>query len=209
MFRLCGTSIGSRLRGGVLVSTLERQATMPMVARCLASASDGHNSVPTNKFLQEAEGVKSTMTKIVCTIGPSTDKEGPVSQLVAGGMHVARLNFSHAGDDYSYPESNIGLVRNAPGLHAELADGATMEMPKNLRAVLVDTKGKIRSMEIGDRMIGMGMAKPGTSYARSVCPYATILLDVVQLCPLSPPQMNENKVTRETLFAYRPFLITC
>ena len=81
------------------------------------------------------------MTKIVCTIGPSTDKPGPVSELVANGMHVARLNFSHAGDDYTYPEANLALVRNAAGRHSELSAGATMHMPKNVRAVLVDTKG--------------------------------------------------------------------
>mmetsp|Transcript_12756 Transcript_12756/g.19770 ORF Transcript_12756/g.19770 Transcript_12756/m.19770 type:complete len:575 (+) Transcript_12756:13-1737(+) len=86
-------------------------------------------------------GDKSTMTKIVCTLGPSTDKPGPVSELVANGMHVARLNFSHAGDDYTYPEANMALVRNAGGRHLELASGATMQMPNNLRAVLVDTKG--------------------------------------------------------------------
>jgi len=82
-----------------------------------------------------------TMTKIVCTLGPSSDSEKSVSDLVSNGMHVARLNFSHAGDDYSYVESNRDLVRQAPGMHAELAAGAITDMPKNVRAVLVDTKG--------------------------------------------------------------------
>ena len=50
-----------------------------------------------------------TQTKIVCTLGPSTDKAGPVQALVSNGMDVARLNFSHAGDDYSYPEANMAL----------------------------------------------------------------------------------------------------
>lgn len=82
-----------------------------------------------------------TMTKIVCTLGPSSDNEKSISDLVSNGMHVARLNFSHAGNDYSYVESNRDLVRQAPGMHAELAAGAITEMPKNVRAVLVDTKG--------------------------------------------------------------------
>ena len=56
-----------------------------------------------------------TQTKIVCTLGPSTDKAGPVQALVSNGMDVARLNFSHAGDDYSYPEANMALVRAAAG----------------------------------------------------------------------------------------------
>ena len=34
-------------------------------------------------------------TKIICTLGPSTDKEGILEQLVKEGMNVARFNFSH------------------------------------------------------------------------------------------------------------------
>jgi len=82
-----------------------------------------------------------TMTKIICTLGPSSDKEKSVSDLVSNGMHVARLNFSHAGDDYTYVESNMHLVRQAPGMHSELAAGSIADLPKNVRAVLVDTKG--------------------------------------------------------------------
>ena len=36
-------------------------------------------------------------TKLVCTIGPATADR--VDELVAAGMDVARLNFSHAGHD--------------------------------------------------------------------------------------------------------------
>ena len=81
------------------------------------------------------------MTKIVCTIGPSTDTSAPIQQLVNNGMNVARLNFSHAGDDYTYPENCLALVRGANGRHAQLSAGSTIDMPNNLRAVLVDTKG--------------------------------------------------------------------
>jgi len=34
-------------------------------------------------------------TKIVCTLGPSTDQPGVLEQLVKEGMNVARFNFSH------------------------------------------------------------------------------------------------------------------
>jgi len=93
-----------------------------------------------------------TRTKIVCTLGPSSDTTAQVGKLVEAGMTVARLNFSHAGNDYSYADSNLALVRNALGHHAQLAvlpgDGSTTtststtrSLPPNLRAVLVDTKG--------------------------------------------------------------------
>ena len=34
-------------------------------------------------------------TKIVCTLGPSTEKEEVLRQLMLEGMAVARMNFSH------------------------------------------------------------------------------------------------------------------
>lgn len=83
----------------------------------------------------------STMTKIVCTLGPATDQPDAIAGLVHNGMDVARLNFSHAGADYAYPAGLLALVRNAGGRHAQLAAGSDMPMPNNLRAVLVDTKG--------------------------------------------------------------------
>lgn len=81
----------------------------------------------------------STRTKVVCTLGPSSDSEEKVGQLVDNGMSVARLNFSHAGADYTYADSNCGLVRNASGHHAKLA--SQHFVPPNLRSILVDTKG--------------------------------------------------------------------
>lgn len=38
-------------------------------------------------------------TKIVTTLGPSTDKEGMLEQLIAAGANVVRLNFSHGTSD--------------------------------------------------------------------------------------------------------------
>lgn len=34
-------------------------------------------------------------TKIVCTLGPATDREGVLRQMLEAGMNVARFNFSH------------------------------------------------------------------------------------------------------------------
>lgn len=34
-------------------------------------------------------------TKIVCTLGPATDGEGVLREMMLAGMNVARFNFSH------------------------------------------------------------------------------------------------------------------
>ena len=49
-------------------------------------------------------------TKIVCTLGPSTDQPGILRQLLENGMNVARFNFSH-GD---YAEHKGCLLYTSP-----------------------------------------------------------------------------------------------
>ena len=76
-------------------------------------------------------------TKIVCTLGPSTDDEAVLRELILSGMNVARLNMSH-------------------GTHEEHKRRA--DMVKKLRkeldvpvAILLDTKGpEIRVTTIAD-----------------------------------------------------------
>lgn len=90
-----------------------------------------------------AIGTKVTprMTKIVCTLGPSTETAEKVGELVEAGMSVARLNFSHVHpSDYSEPLEKLRLVRGASGMHHTLGRSGGA-VPPNLRAVLVDTKG--------------------------------------------------------------------
>ena len=95
------------------------------------------------------------MTKLVCTIGPATDSVEKINALVQNGMSVARLNFSHAGNDYSYPAQCLERIRAAPGKHAQLAMGGAMTehiqaLPNNVRGILVDTKGKCLQLHVGN-----------------------------------------------------------
>ena len=69
----------------------------------------------------------SKKTKIVCTMGPATEDEEVLRQLILHGMNVARFNFSHGS--HQYHRSMIEKVRN---LSAELG------IPV---AILLDTKG--------------------------------------------------------------------
>ena len=38
-------------------------------------------------------------TKIICTLGPATDREGILEALIREGMDVARFNFSHGSHE--------------------------------------------------------------------------------------------------------------
>ena len=38
-------------------------------------------------------------TKIVCTMGPATDREEVLLALIESGMNVARFNFSHGSHE--------------------------------------------------------------------------------------------------------------
>ena len=57
-------------------------------------------------------------TKIICTLGPSTDKEGVLRDLIANGMNVARFNFSHGSH-----EEHLGRLEKLKALREELGKG--------------------------------------------------------------------------------------
>lgn len=48
-------------------------------------------------------------TKIVCTIGPNTESDEKIKELINGGMNIARLNFSH--DTHQNHGSRIDRIR--------------------------------------------------------------------------------------------------
>ena len=54
--------------------------------------------------------------KIVCTLGPATNSAEGVTRLVAAGMDVARLNFSH-GDhgDHGAAYAHVRAASDASG----------------------------------------------------------------------------------------------
>ncbi len=72
-------------------------------------------------------------TKIVCTVGPSTDKPGILQALIRGGMDVARFNFSHGS--HADHARRIAMVR------------AAAEECRVPVALMLDTKGP--EMRIG------------------------------------------------------------
>lgn len=66
-------------------------------------------------------------TKIICTLGPASDNEKILRQMIEEGMDVARINFSHGThEEHSKKLEIINKLRNEMGVSV---------------AVLLDTKG--------------------------------------------------------------------
>lgn len=66
-------------------------------------------------------------TKIICTLGPATDRDDVLEKLIVCGMNVARLNFSHG----SY-EEHLGRIEAVKQLR---------EKHHTPTAIMLDTKG--------------------------------------------------------------------
>ena len=121
-------------------------------------------------------------TKIVCTMGPSTDDDNVVRQLMLSGMNVARLNFSHGTH-----ESHGKTINRIKQLREEL------KLPV---AIMLDIKGpeiRLKSFAGGQAALVKGQRfalcvnevlgddkQVTVSYDRlpqDVCPGDTILID--------------------------------
>lgn len=85
-------------------------------------------------------------TKIVCTLGPATDREGVLREMMAAGMNVARFNFSHGShDDHKARLDALKALREE------------MRLPV---AAMLDTKGpevRLKSFENGSVQLRGGM----------------------------------------------------
>lgn len=87
-------------------------------------------------------------TKIICTVGPSTDKPGILEAMIEAGMNVARFNFSHGThEDHA---KRISMVREA-----------SQKAGKPI-ALLLDTKGP--EMRLGKFKEGKILLKEGQKF---------------------------------------------
>lgn len=77
-------------------------------------------------------------TKIICTIGPASESEERLKELMLAGMNVARFNFSHGShEEHKKKFERVIKVSNELGLHV---------------ATLLDTKGpeiRLKDLEGG------------------------------------------------------------
>ena len=84
-------------------------------------------------------------TKIVCTLGPATDREGVLREMMRAGMNVARFNFSHG----THPEHQARL---------EVLKALREELNLPVAAML-DTKGpeiRLKSFANGSVALSTG-----------------------------------------------------
>ncbi len=87
-------------------------------------------------------------TKIVCTMGPASNQEDVLRQMIEKGMNVARLNFSHG--THEYHKENIDLIKK---IREE------MGIPL---AIMLDTKGP--EIRTGDFVEGKVELKEGATF---------------------------------------------
>jgi len=94
-------------------------------------------------------------TKIVCTIGPASDTEEKIRELMLGGMNVARMNFSHGTHETHLKTLNIiKKVRDELGLPV---------------AAMLDTKGpEIRICTFKDGRVTLKNGQSFTLTSRDV-----------------------------------------
>lgn len=119
-------------------------------------------------------------TKIVCTIGPSSEQLDVLKELLVSGMNVARLNFSHGThDEHRYrikqikkaseetgipvalmldtkgPEVRIGLLENGKVFLHEGKEVilTTEELLGNEKQIYVNYRGLPQDIEVGSRLL--------------------------------------------------------
>ena len=115
-------------------------------------------------------------TKIICTIGPASQGEEKLRELMLAGMNVARLNFSHGThEEQKQKFDTICKVRDALGLPV---------------ATLLDTKGpeiRLRDFENGKVELIAGQTFTLTTEEilgnseRAAISYKNLKDDIVQL----------------------------
>lgn len=94
-------------------------------------------------------------TKIVCTVGPSTDKPGTLEAMIKAGMNVARFNFSHG--NHEGHAARIKQVREA---------AAAVQAPV---AIMLDTKGpEIRMGKFVNKSVTLQEGASFTLTARDI-----------------------------------------
>ena len=92
-------------------------------------------------------------TKIICTLGPASESESTLREMIKAGMNVARFNFSHGS--YEEHQKRLDVVKK---LRKEL------DVPL---ATLLDTKGP--EIRLGKLKDGKAVLEEGNPSPSRTC----------------------------------------
>ena len=93
----------------------------------MEAVSTGNLSVKFDQIMAEPNG-NAKLSKIICTLGPSSWDVEKIVQLLDCGMNVCRLNFSHG--DHKRHGQTVGNIKEA-----------LKQRPGNHCSIMLDTKG--------------------------------------------------------------------
>lgn len=99
--------------------------------------------------------------KIVCTIGPSSDSDPVLEEMVAGGMDIARLNLSHGTH-----ATHRKRFKNLRNMSRDVGIMFDIQGPKIRLGTFEDSSGSILSR--GDIFVLTAKDVPGSSHISSV-----------------------------------------
>ena len=118
-------------------------------------------------------------TKIVCTLGPASEKEEVLTQLVENGLNVCRFNFSHGSH-----EEHKGRLDMAKKVREKLNKPV---------ALLLDTKGpEIRTGNFGDPEV---LLEEGSKFTITM----NDVVGTKEMCTVSYKDLNKDVVPGDTI----------
>lgn len=118
-------------------------------------------------------------TKIVCTLGPASDKEDVLTQLVENGLNVCRFNFSHG----SHEEHKVRL---------DLVKKVREKLNQPI-AILLDTKGpEIRTGQFGEPEVLLEEGQKFTITMNDV-------IGTKEMCTVSYKDLAKDVVSGDTI----------
>ncbi len=103
-------------------------------------------------------------TKIICTIGPASESEEKLRELIAAGMNVARFNFSH-GSYEEHKKKYASVLKVSQKMRIPIA---TMQDTKGPEIRLRDFEGGKAELKAGDEFILTTEEVLGTSQMASI-----------------------------------------
>jgi Pyruvate kinase len=131
--------VGANSQGSLLHTANSARTLVQMMSTMASSSLTNIASCSGSSAEPSVSGAwKPQLTKIVATIGPTSEQLPVMKDLVRCGLRIMRLNFSHA--TVEEVELRIANLKQCEGRHGniqlEKKDGE-----RNVRAVLLDTRG--------------------------------------------------------------------